>query len=345
MIKCPECGTLILTGNNVTENKTNKTEKEENNIMAAIIKGTKGTTKTSTKTSTKATKATKATEVVNAKDTTMQANVPVTLTIQDLATVLAPYLNGNKQGDTGSLAIGNTPNGELFAPNSKLHGTIMADGFIFNPYLHRRFLPANYLTMMNHRQGFEGCLRENYNFKYSLDYTRKEVRKLAFLQKNDKAAFAEGSQFFTLNVVKKIMNEYVTKVKTDIVCARKYDENYVVFNNRKYKNESPDLQNILNRLNVFAEQVNGANSYSKMQNILDGFNYIKVHKNTKKSQAFIHAYKKAGAYYTLKHLFMFEELEWESTPSASLATLRKLLDAGYEGYQFHAMLKELIKNM
>lgn len=329
-IKCPECGTIVLTGNNVTTdrtNKTNKINKEENNNMTTITKTTNqaGTT--------------------NVNDATMQGNVPVTLTIQDLATVLAPYLNGNKQDAIGSLAISNTSSGELFAPNSKLHGTIMADGFIFNPYLHRRFLPVQYLKMMTHKRGFEGFLRENYNFKYSIDYTRKEVRKLAFLQKNDKAAFAERSQFFTLDVVKKIIEDYVTHIRTSIAYAPKYGDNHIVFNNKKYKSDAPELQKMLTRLDVFAEQVNGAYNYSKMQNILDGFKYIRVHNSAKKSQAFIHAYKKAGAYYTLKHLFMFEDLKWMNTPSHSLGALREMLDRGDKGYQFHALLKELIKTM
>lgn len=325
MIKCPECGTLVLTGSSATvskTNKTNKTNKEESDIM-------RNNNEVSSK------------GIINASDVVAKGTIPVTqyISVQDLAKALAPFLPAQS---TGSLAV-DDPINTGFAPNSKFHGKIMADGYVFNPYLHRRFLPAQYLKMINHKSGLEGFLRENYAFKYSIDYTRKEVRKLAFLQKNDSSAFAERSQFFTLDVVKKIMSDYVVKVKSAIACARKYDEKNVIFNKRKYKIDSPELQNMLNRLNVFAEQVNGAYSYSKMQNILDGFNYIKMHDKTKKSQDFIHAYKKAGAYYTLKHLFMFEDLEWTISPSTSLGTLRKLLDAGYEGYQFHAMLKQLIR--
>ena len=66
-----------------------------------------------------------------------------------------------------------------FAKKSDLYNKIMLDGNVFNPYIHRRFLPHQYIHLIEQYSGdIDAAISREYHFKYALEYTKKEVFQL-----------------------------------------------------------------------------------------------------------------------------------------------------------------------
>ena len=62
----------------------------------------------------------------------------------------------------------NTAMEQFFGKNSKFYKQIMADGNIFNPYIHRRFLPAQFRRNIRYAGygGIREFVRDSYNWNY-----------------------------------------------------------------------------------------------------------------------------------------------------------------------------------
>ena len=312
-------------------------------------------------------------EIIRATLDTQGVNSNQYVSLSDLQKVLGQYLpqpSVEKQTSETTMIP--------FAKNSGFYNKIMADGNVFNPYLHRRFLPVQYLKMiqdplvvdLRHKcNNFEDALARNYNFQYSINYTKKEVKKLAFLEWSDRVSFEERSCFFSIPSVKTIISDYVNE-------AIEYIDNIKPVKSRKGKNrgfygkrikgrgyiayagyyefigrasvfvDSKEVAGIKNELMAFKAQINRVRTYKELSNRLEAFDYVILPKNTNKSKAFIDVFKGSGAYYTIKHLIMFEGCNTKQVYSLSsnkpLQELRELLVTGTSLYKFHGMLKELL---
>lgn len=176
--------------------------------------------------------------------------------------------------------IGGENDGRGLAVNSKFYNEIMKDGYVFNPYIHRRWLPTQYLRT-------RGMALYFFPVRI-LELLSNEVDSLVKMSKYDSIGFYERSKFFTIDFCKEITNEFLEKVKCNIGSwyFRFFDE---------YK-----IEKCINSLQ-------NTQSYTEVQKILTyllscsiGFNYVTI-----VADPFIEVYRKAGAYYTLKHLIMF----------------------------------------
>lgn len=219
--------------------------------------------------------------------------------------------------------IGSYSDGTNFAGRSRFYGKVMDDGYIFNPYIHRRWLPSQYLSMRRWNN-----LNDLY-FPTSriLDLLKTEVDKMCLLAKIDKVAFNERSHFFSVQRCKEVVYKLLCKIEEDFEKAKERTRGvrYIYINNgyvaefeliRYMKQMKEDLSRIEN------ENVN----YHIIQGILNREYMIGCYfpRFMCKMDEFYDAYLSSGAFYTLKHLIMFENKTFDGLDTKS--SLQKLLN-------------------
>lgn len=207
-------------------------------------------------------------------------------------------------------------NEAFFGKNSQFYKKVMADGNIFNPFIHRRWLPAQFRRIIKKVgcDSINSYVKTNYDWNYVIRFIKEEAAKLAMLEKRDPQAFAERSRFFTLRVINMILRDYkgwVFKVLNDgqrelrsISLDRKNSTDIVGFGWVKLEHIRP----IKHRFDTFCESVANCNDYAQLSRLLEAFDFVELSPRYKISDSFVHPFVEAGAYYTLKHRIMFEGL-------------------------------------
>ena len=275
--------------------------------------------------------------------------------------------------------IGSTTVKGKWGQNSKYYGKVMADGHIFNPYLDRRFLPAQYLSMIKNEYNYSAytAIKNNYSYMYSIEWLIKEVDKLAFLEKADKVAFEERRVFLKPEDVYFIVRDYVCSL-TGLVERRlklgdyrkekKTGDVYLKFKGYKEIYAGREVEDIENHkvvkrvakseelkrtINKFCDlsgelwelaKQSGYNNkgiYKKMNYLLQSVRFIQLPYDTKKSPVFIDRFMAQGAYYTLRNLILFEGYKLKSYNGSQACELLRSY-AGLKGYKLHAILKECL---
>ena len=224
--------------------------------------------------------------------------------------------DGLKPGATISLVISEDGQPMIVGGNDTIREQIIADGYVRNTKLHRRFVMAQMFHMLNYvsydgkESGYNACLRNHFDYKYTLDMMIEEVRVLGKLEKRDRESFIERSHFFTKEVVIAVLNDYVEKLKQYVDTLP--DKNCKGIPYKRIKGVdifNADLDKKLYRpIRDRIQRVQRTVSYEQMYTALTMFmrySFIKLPYNTPKSKAWIDAYKGEGAYYTLKNLIMF----------------------------------------
>lgn len=299
--------------------------------------------------------------------------------METLAKMVAAQLSGqNVQTQTvvqnaSKVDVSNLKDCEVdrnhWAENSKFYGKEIC-GYAYNPYMIRRFLPAQFNQLITKYNGnVHKAITIEYPYMYSIKYTLEEVRKLAMLQKRDKIAYDERRYVFTINQCKKIFVEYInaviehlnnevnvfvsySKVGKEYGCgikgfgwikagvvSEKIDNHKVV----KYLEMTDEFKNVFNYLGDMKSRVERCWTYKELYKIMSAKDLIKVPAEHKKSSDFMDCFIKAGSYYTLKQQLMFNENIYFKGDRGRTAVvrLRTLLERGYEGYKIYAMLKEV----
>lgn len=195
-----------------------------------------------------------------------------------------------------------------FAKKSKLYNKIMIDGNVFNPYIHRRFLPHQFIQLFEeYGENFIAGMRENYSCKYMLKYILQESKRLSTLSTIDKKTFRERTKFFNFktiyNVVKHISDGYIH------YHIRRYNTRsfYDHCANNWYDSKSTE-----EKMNSFFAKIKHINSYEKLYKLLCEDEYFNLLKNgytdcvSRLNNSWENAFMASGAYYTMKHLIMFE---------------------------------------
>lgn len=226
--------------------------------------------------------------------------------------------DGLKPGATISLVISEDGQPMIVSGNDVVRDQIIADGYVRNTKLHRRFVMAQMFHMLNYvsyngkESGYNACLRNHFNFKYTIDMMIEEVRVLGKLEKRDRESFMERSHFFTKEVVVDVLNDYLEKLKQHVDTLP--DKNCKGVPYKRIKGVdifNADLDKKLYRpIRERIQRVQRASNYEQMHTALMMFmryNFIKLPYSTPKSKAWIDAYKGEGAYYTLKNLIMFHD--------------------------------------
>ena len=235
---------------------------------------------------------------------------------------------------------------------------IIADGYVRNTKLHRRFVMAQMFHMLNYvsctgkYKGYNDYLKEMYGYDYTLKMMLEEVKVLSKLEVRDAESFIERSHFFTKAVIVSVLEDYLEKLK-------KYIDGFPTKNCKgvPYKR--------VKGVNIFVEDldkkiympirfkisdVKRARNYAEIYNILSDFmkNVIKLPYTTPKSKEWIDAYKGEGSFYTLKNLVMFHDcvIYGDTCDYTGLGAVNyikaRLDDYSGEGWRMFALMKKVI---
>ena len=278
-------------------------------------------------------------------------------------------VQNNSKIDLTKLNDSNAVDKNHWAENSQFHGKEIC-GYAYNPYMIRRFLPAQFNQLITKYNGnvHKGITIE-YPYMYSITYTLEEVRKLVMLNKRDKIAYDERKLVFTIADCRRIFVDYINDLFAYI---NKCNEEFI-WNNRvgkeykagfrgygwmtvgtvaekivkhkvvKYFETSEQFDKMVEDLNKLKTEISRCWTYEQLYKLLSGRDFIKIPAETKKSKAFMDCFIKAGSYYTLKQQLMFNDnISFESLVGrAAVIKLRNYLERRYEGYKIYAMLKKV----
>lgn len=229
---------------------------------------------------------------------------------------------------------------------------IIEDGYVKNTRLHRRFVAAQYFKMLESREGWNAYLNNYYGYMYTIDMMIEEVRVLSKLEKADKTTFNERKQFFTKEVVRKVLIDYMNDlVKYLGGLPTKNCRGTAYVNIKGYGNVfcfEVDAK-VIEPIRRAIEMCCNCNSYAELYIMMACLrkSMIKLPYDTKKSKAWVNAFQKEGAFYTLKNLLMFHGVElycdgaFYDSGESSMQALNALVP-DYEGYQMNALLKATI---
>ena len=123
-------------------------------------------------------------------------------------------IRDRETGELKEVPVNTADDDRFFGKHSQFYRQVMADGNIFNPYIHRRFLPAQFRRNVRIAgyNGIHDFVKKSYTWNYVIRFLKEECAKLAMLERRDREAFVERSQFFTLEDMKVILTQYVDAV-------------------------------------------------------------------------------------------------------------------------------------
>lgn len=239
---------------------------------------------------------------------------------------LVVQLRDKKTGQLIPVNLNDEEN-SLLGRNSQFYGQVMVDGFLFNPMIHRRFIAKQFRELVRRYGAYNlhEAVKKTYNWKYAIDMVRKEVHKLAMLERHDKQAFAERSQFFTIAAVSRFIFDYVCAVKENIDKAVSSVPStkslvYTCVGCIDRKNIRPTKH----RFDVLYTAVSNSGSYAELDAILEDFAFCELNRHMTLQENFIKPFLESGAYYTMKHAIMFEGKTFHGKDQAgSLQLLRQ----------------------
>lgn len=207
-------------------------------------------------------------------------------------------------------------NEAFFGKNSQFYKKVMADGNIYNPYIHRRWLPAQFQRIIKKVgcDNINSYVKTNYDWNYVIRFIKEEAAKLALLEKRDPQAFVERSRFFTLRVISSILQDYKRQVfevldngermLRRISCDWKESVDITGFGQVMRRHIRP----IKHRFDEFCQSVEDCNDNAQLSRLLEAFDFAELPSSFPVSNSFAIPFVEAGAYYTLKHKIMFESL-------------------------------------
>ena len=230
----------------------------------------------------------------------------------------------------------------FFGKNSRFYKQVMADGNIFNPYIHRRFLPAQFRRNVR-IAGYNGIhefVKQSYTWNYVVRFLKEECAKLAMLEKRDREAFVERSRFFTLEDMKAILTQYA-KAVCDVLdreyehvkslrLARQYNGHVYICPKGMGLIQKEHVRPMKHRFNRFCEDVQNCRTYAQLSKLLEGFDFARLSNDIPCSDTCADRFVEAGAYYTLKQMIMFEGLSLGGGDVAE--NLQRMQERGRNGY-------------
>lgn len=249
-------------------------------------------------------------------------------------------------------------NGDVKKADDPIAESIIEDGYVRNTKLHRRFVMAHMFAALNYKsyngelKGYNEWLKRH-DFGYTFKMMLEEVRVLGQLEMRDKKTFIERSHFFTKDVVKEVMEDYVEKLKAHIETLPTKNCKGVPYKRIKGKDIFVDdlEKKVYTPLNRIIGRLQYATNYAEIYRVVKNFmdNMVVVPYNTPKSKAWVDAYKGEGAFYTLKNLVMFHNCGVEyngemlyGSNAMSVLNMRLKMYKG-EGWRMFAMMKRTIE--
>lgn len=240
---------------------------------------------------------------------------------------------------------------------------IFDDGTIPNNDLYRRWVAgqmAHALTYPGYRwsntpAGFTGWLKSkgyDYQFKMLINEYYAQ-HKILHGKTPDEENYRMRSALITPYVAVKTMEHdievtrnWVKHLKTKNCRGRKYvtvPKYGHIYCNELETRLFGKLQSIVNELRSLLES--GNEEPGNVCNLLKEYNNFRVISRSKKWSAdFIDAYKKSGAYYTMKNFILFHGCEFEgSQGTEAVNRLDEYALGKYDGWVLLGMLKKMLK--
>lgn len=243
------------------------------------------------------------------------------------------------------LSLNNGPIKEVaFAEDSQFYGEIMDDGYIFNPYIHRRWLPAQFVRLFKEHKR-QADRKKYYAGKqeYLAKYLISEIYKLNMLSKLNLDAYYERSKFFTVDICRDYFIEMFELISYKLKSSslNRYNSTvYIPWYGLVGVNFTRGVVNgklvkgyfttgYENRIINVLEELRHSKSYERIERLCfcgdifsrDRMRYILP------SYDLFTPFDKAGLYYTIKHFLMFEDASYKGKSSTEgLELLRSELD-------------------
>lgn len=231
---------------------------------------------------------------------------------------------------------------------------ILNNGYVKNTKFHRRWVMAQYLRALQSPNGYYGYIN-NMSYMESFKKMIEEVRVLSKLEESgDTEAFNERKSFFSIEVVKRVIHDYMYEVEKYIDslptkhCKRK---GYKTINGKGNMFAVDIAWKIYVPLDDVVFKIDHSTNYANLYKQLKEFQklMVKLPDNTHKSKAWRDAYQASGAYYTLKNMIIYHncilpiyENDTQYIGMLAVQELKKLLGT-YKGFQYHALLKKTIE--
>lgn len=247
-------------------------------------------------------------------------------------------------------------NGDVKKAEDTIADEIIESGYVKNTKLHRRWIMAQMFHMLNYKsydgrkEGYNEALKR-FNIKYEFDMMLEEIRVLSKLETRDEDTFVERSHFFTREVIKKTMEDYVVELKKYVETLPNRNCKGVPYKRVKGVNVFvEDLQKkIYSPFEIDINRLIYASNYGEIYSLVKGFMSKMIHLpyDIPKSKAWIDAYKGAGAFYTLKNLIMFHDCKiYHREVLSGIAAVNflntKLVEYHGEGWRMFALMKKVI---
>lgn len=248
-------------------------------------------------------------------------------------------------------------NGDIKKTDDVIESSIIESGYVRNTKLHRRWVMAQMFQALNYKS-YDGR-KEGYNewlkmrsLKYSFDMMLEEIRVVGKLEDRDKDTFIERSHFFTKDIVRKTMEDYVVELKKYVDTLPNKNCKGIPY--KRIKGRDVFVEDIQKKVySPFEGEIDRlkyASNYNEIYKIVKSFmnQMICLPYDTPKSKAWIDAYKGEGAFYTLRNLLMFHNCGIEVNGHmiygiAATNTLNKKLDEYKgEGWRMFALMKKVI---
>lgn len=233
-------------------------------------------------------------------------------------------------------------------------------GQIQNPKLYRRWVMAQWFRQYNSREGYAKAVT-NIRIAEQWNMISDELHTLAKLESKDSAYFAERTQFFNIEVISRILAEYVAQLHNTIEHKKTQKckgipyitlsgENifYTDLSKKVYDPLESAIAEFRNTENYFQ----AAREFDKIK--AKWLSKCRVDRKTI-TPIFKDVYKGAGAYYTLQNMVMYHNCGLtERANGDSLSTrygmdaynyMKSLLFSGtVENYHWTGMLRQCIKD-
>lgn len=248
-------------------------------------------------------------------------------------------------------------NGNPVKVDDAIANSIIEDGYVRNTKLHRRFVMAQMFHALNYKS-YDGR-REGYNewlkmrgLKYSFDMMLEEIRVVGKLEERDRETFEERSHFFTKDVVKKTMEDYIEELKKYVETLPNKNCKGIPYKRVKGRDifvEDLDKK-LYAPLRSYVHGLKYVSNYNEMYRFVKNFmsEMITLPYDTPKSKAWIDVYKGEGAFYTLKNLVMFHgcgiKIDNRMVYGAVAVSVlnKRLKEYQGEGWRMFALMKKVI---
>lgn len=216
----------------------------------------------------------------------------------------------NKQtGELFTLNLNDDDN-HLLGKNSRFYGQMMADGNIFNPYIHRRFITVQFRDLVK-RFGIDGvrnAVSKERDWKYAIEQVRKECHVLANLERRDRQGFADRSRFFTMDAVNAILRDYVCEVFNviDMAATHANRNNRQIYVRGYGMIDRNNIRPMKHRFEMLLVHARNCRTYTELDRLLEKFDFMELARHLMLPDSFVTPFINAGAYNALKNAVMFE---------------------------------------